>query len=110
MGIRPCKKRDAIMKRSALGSIVAAILLTVSLSGSAFAQGKPKKPAKEKEAAADTGAAKTKSYDFSGDDIDGDLVKPDGEFLDSRNFANRTSLIRIRSDFVREILKSAEDL
>ena len=53
---------------------------------------------------------KEKTYDFSGDDIDGDLIKPDGDFVDSRGFADRTSLIRIRKDFIKEILKSAEDL
>jgi hypothetical protein len=54
--------------------------------------------------------AKVKSYDFTGDDIDGDLVKPDGVQVDTRVFASHTSLIRIRKDFIKEILKSAEDL
>jgi hypothetical protein len=55
-------------------------------------------------------APKTKSYDFTGDEIDGELVKPDGDFLDTRKFANHTSLIRLRTNFIKEILKSAEDL
>ncbi len=53
---------------------------------------------------------KVKTYDFSGDDVQGDLLKPDGESIDARAFASHTSLIRIRTDFIREILKSAEDL
>lgn len=53
---------------------------------------------------------KTKTFDFSGDNIDGELVKPDGDFVDPRKFANHSNLIRIRKDFIREILKSAEDL
>ncbi len=53
---------------------------------------------------------KVKTFDFSGDDIDGELVKPDGEFVDPRQFASHTNLIRIRKDFIREIIKSAEDL
>jgi len=53
---------------------------------------------------------RVKTYDFTGDEIDGDLVKPDGEFVDTRKFATHTSLIRIRKDFIREIVKSAEDL
>ena len=44
------------------------------------------------------------------DDIDGELVKPDGEFVDPRQFASHTNLIRIRKDFIKEIVKSAEDL
>lgn len=53
---------------------------------------------------------KVKTFDFSGDDIDGELVKPDGEFVDPRKFASHTNLIRIRKDFIKEIVKSAEDL
>lgn len=53
---------------------------------------------------------KVKTYDFSGDTIDGELLRPDGDVVDTRKFANHTSLIRIRKDFIKEILKSAEDL
>lgn len=55
-------------------------------------------------------AAKTKVYDFSGDTIEGDLVKPEGSTVDARDFAKHTSLIRIRTNFIPEIIKSAEDL
>ena len=55
-------------------------------------------------------AAKTKVYDFSGDTIEGDLVKPEGSTVDARDFAKHSSLIRIRKDFIPEIIKSAEDL
>jgi hypothetical protein len=71
----------------------------VGLSGTAFAQ------AKKGEA-----AAKVKVYDFSGDTIEGDLVKPEGSTVDARDFAKHSSLIRIRKDFIPEIIKSAEDL
>ncbi|ACY18107.1 hypothetical protein [Haliangium ochraceum] len=75
-----------------------ALSLVVGLSAStAFAQ----------EAGADQ---KVKSYDFSGDTIDGDLLSPDGDVVEARVFANHSSLIRIRTDFLKEILKSAEDL
>lgn len=53
---------------------------------------------------------KVKVYDFSGDTIEGDLVKPDGSDLNARDFAKHSSLIRIRKDFIPEIIKSAEDL
>ena len=55
-------------------------------------------------------AAKVKVYDFSGDTIEGDLVKPEGSTVDARDFAKHSSLIRIRKDFIPEIIKSAEDL
>ena len=51
-----------------------------------------------------------RTFDFSGDTIDGDLMRPDGDFIDTRDFAQHTSLIRVRVDFIREIVQSAEDL
>jgi len=58
----------------------------------------------------DKGGGKVKVYDFSGDTIEGDLVKPEGSTVDARDFAKHSSLIRIRKDFIPEIIKSAEDL
>lgn len=85
--------------RAVLASIVTVIALSfVAPATSAHAQ------------AQNNNNQKVKTYDFSGDTIDGDLVKPDGEMVDTRSFANHSSLIRIRKDFIREILKSAEDL
>jgi hypothetical protein len=55
-------------------------------------------------------AGKVKVYDFSGDTIEGDLVKPEGSTVDARDFAKHSSLITIRKDFIPEIIKSAEDL
>jgi hypothetical protein len=55
-------------------------------------------------------AGKVKVYDFSGDTIEGDLVKPEGSTVDARDFAKHSSLIKIRKDFIPEIIKSAEDL
>ena len=82
------------MKRNLVASILAGLFLSVAIPSNSFAQEKPK----------------VKTFDFSGDDIDGELVKPDGEFVDPRQFASHTSLIRIRQDFIKEIIKSAEDL
>ena len=69
-------------------------------TGTAFAQ--------KKGGGADQ--AKVKVYDFSGDTIEGDLIKPEGSTVDARDFAKHSSLIRIRKDFIPEIIKSAEDL
>ena len=62
------------------------------------------------EAQTEADKQKVKTYDFSGDNIDGELIKPDGEMFNVQGFASHTSLIRIRQDFIREILKSAENL
>jgi hypothetical protein len=69
-----------------------------------------KKPAPPAAANGGGGNGKVKTYDFSGDTIEGDLVKPEGSTVDARDFAKHSSLITIRKDFIKEIIKSAEDL
>ncbi len=86
------------MKRALFASIIAALALAFAAPG--VAQAQKKKDSK----------AKVKTYDFSGDTIDGALVKPDGVEVNARTFASHTSLIKIRTNFIKEILKSAEDL
>jgi hypothetical protein len=81
--------------------LASALVLVLFTAGVAAAQPKP---------AGGKDAGKTKVYDFSGDTIEGDLVKPEGSTVDARDFAKHTSLIRIRKDFIPEIIKSAEDL
>jgi hypothetical protein len=99
------KRSLSLTKIAACLSIAGAIALGSPVA--ALAQGKGK--AKAKPAKADE-PKKVKNYDFTGDEIDGDLVKPDGDFLDTRKFASHTSLIRLRKDFIKEIVKSAEDI
>ena len=66
--------------------------------------------ADDKKGGGGGGGGKVKVYDFSGDTIEGDLVKPEGSTVDARDFAKHSSLITIRKDFIPEIIKSAEDL
>ena len=82
-----------------LKTVLAALVL-VSFAGPVAAQPKPK---------ADT-KPKVKVYDFSGDTIEGDLIRPEGSTVDARDFSKHSSLIRIRKEFIDAILKSAEDL
>jgi hypothetical protein len=82
-----------------------ACLALVLVGGVATAQ-----PAAKPAPAAPKSDGKTKVYDFSGDTIEGDLVKPEGSTVDARDFAKHASLIRIRTDFIQQIIKSAEDL
>jgi hypothetical protein len=82
----------------------AAVLALVVAVGSASADDKKGAPA------ADKGNGKVKVYDFSGDTIEGDLIKPEGSTVDARDFAKHSSLITIRTNFIKEIIKSAEDL
>lgn len=95
---------------SAVASTVVVSVLVLA-APSAFAQGKPAaKPAAGAAAAPAASGNKVKNYDFSGDDIEGEIVKPDGEDLNARKFAEHASLIRVRTDFIREIVKAAEDI
>jgi hypothetical protein len=94
---------NRITTRTTLAAIIAAGSLLLA-TATASAQQKPKAGGGGKP------PERVKTYDFTGDDIEGDLVKPDGEFVDTRKFATHTTLIRIRKDFIREIVKSAEDL
>jgi hypothetical protein len=47
---------------------------------------------------------------FEDDLISGDLVRPDGENIQVTKRGGRSSLIRIRQNFIPEMLKSVEDL
>lgn len=49
-------------------------------------------------------------YDFDDDVVEGELQRPDGEFIDTNRKAKHSSLIKIRENFIPEMLKSAEDI
>ena len=87
------------------GLIVAALAVVLVSTGTAGAQ---EKKGGGGDKAGST--AKVKTYDFSGDTIEGDLIRPEGTTVDARDFAKHASLIKIRKDFIQEIIKSAEDL
>jgi len=95
--------------RKVIGALFALGLIGgVALADDPDAGGKKNAPAPKGGNAGGNG--KVKVYDFSGDTIEGDLVKPEGSTVDARDFAKHGSLIRIRKDFIPEIIKSAEDL
>ncbi len=53
---------------------------------------------------------KTCVLDMGTETLEGTVVKNDGERVDLIDFGKQTSLIRIRRDFIVEIIRSAEDL
>ncbi|MFL5319865.1 MAG: adventurous gliding motility protein CglF [Myxococcaceae bacterium] len=53
---------------------------------------------------------KTTSYDFEDDTIEGDLTKPDGEYVEARKKVQHSNLIRIREDFKEEVMQSVGEL
>lgn len=73
-----------------------ALLLTLGL-GAAQAQEAPAGGAAPAGAASGPGGVQYKqktTYDFDDDTVEGDLVRPDGEMIDSRNKAKHSSLIK----------------
>jgi hypothetical protein len=86
------------------------VFAVLALSGVVSAQ-KAAAPAAKPAAGGDNVQYKSKTvYDFDDDIVEGDLVRPDGEFVDSRKAAKHSSLIKIRENFIPELLKSAEDI
>lgn len=99
-----CSEAEPKKGSSIMRNFVITLASLALLAGTALAQpkGNDKAPA--------GGSGKVKVYDFSGDTIEGDLIKPEGSTVDARDFAKHSSLITIRKDFIPEIIKSAEDL
>jgi len=54
--------------------------------------------------------SKVKEYDFEGDTITTEALKPDMGIIDVLSKRKKESLVEIRTDFLKEIIKSAEDL
>jgi len=67
----------------------------------AFAQ-TPKKGAKTEE--------KVREMDFEGDVVEATFLRPDQGVAEALVRRSKSSLIQVRTDFVDEILRSAEDL
>lgn len=54
--------------------------------------------------------AKETVLDFEDDTIQGDLTRPDGEFVDARTRVNHSNLIRVRKNFRDKVLESVGEL
>jgi len=81
------------------GKIAVALILVVSLSATtAFAAPPTEKSAEDKE------------FNFETDEVTVDLLKPDAVMVEVLKEKARKSLIKIRMDFIKEIVRSAEDI
>jgi hypothetical protein len=98
------------MKR--LGSLfLACVLLMVFASSAAAQDGIP--TAGEATGGTEGGGVEYKketTYDFDGDDVEGNLVKPSEANIGGEQRGKTSSLIKIRQDFIPEMMKSVEDL
>ena len=89
--------------------LVAAIVAVAFVATSAYAQDQPDDVVQDPDNP-NVVYKKTTEYDFEDDVVEGSFVRPEGEYLDARRAARHSSLIRIRENFVPEMLKSAEDI
>lgn len=84
------------------------VLVGLSLAGSVFAQEEP--------AAAPAGGddkvmyQKTTIIDFSDVTITGELTKPEGSYLMNKKKAQFDLLIRVRDNFLPEMIKTVDNL
>ena len=85
-------------------SILCLLIATVSL-----AEAEPKKKTRRTKAKKETVTKPAKNYDFLADDIDGSRVMPDNTTVFGITNLKHKSLIRVRSHFIAEIIKTAED-
>ncbi|MBS2032088.1 MAG: adventurous gliding motility protein CglF [Deltaproteobacteria bacterium] len=81
--------------------IVALSLLSSSV---AFAGGRPP------PAGATVTYEKKTVINFEDDTIQGDLTKPDGEYVESRKKVRHSNLIKIREEFKDKVLQSVGEL
>lgn len=53
---------------------------------------------------------KTTEFSFEDDTIEGDLTKPDGEYVEARKRVKHSNLIRIREEFKDKVMQSVGEL
>ncbi len=76
------------------------MLLGLPLSAGAQERGKDQPKSAEKKTV----------IDFEEDTIEGDLKRPDGEYVESRRRVDQTSLIKIRENWREKVMQSSGDL
>lgn len=68
--------------------------------------------AQDKKGAAGAGVTykKQTEYSFDDDTIEGDLSKPDGEYVEARKTVKHSNLIKIREEFKDKVMQSVGEL
>lgn len=54
--------------------------------------------------------SKTTTISFEDDTIEGDLTKPDGEYVEARKRVKHSNLIRVREEFKEKVMQSVGEL
>ncbi|MBL9099949.1 MAG: hypothetical protein JNL82_03270 [Myxococcales bacterium] len=87
---------------------LATLLTTLLASTNAWAA--PSDTDADSAAAKGKGAGGTTVYDFDDDNVDGELLSPEGANIASRGRTKHASLITIRPHFIPELIKMAQDV
>ena len=66
--------------------------------------------ADDKEKEGNVKYAKTQTINFEDDTIEGDLTKPDGEYVEARKKVKHSNLIKIREEFKDKVMQSVGEL
>lgn len=82
--------------------LVALVALALPLAGSAQAKKDAPAPKVEYE--------KKTVINFEDDTIQGDLTRPDGEYVEARKKVQHSNLIKIREDWREKVLHAPDDL
>ena len=98
-------RRNHLMRLAGLGLFAGiALLVLAPLAGLA----------QEKTEAAPAGAKveyeKKTVINFEDDTIEGDLKRPDGEYVEARQKVEHSNLIKIREDWREKVMQSSGDL
>jgi hypothetical protein len=67
-------------------------------------------PAAFAQDAAGGGAKKNSVIDFEEDTIEGDLTRPDGEYIEVSKKVKHSNLIRVREEFKDKVMQSVDEL
>lgn len=78
------------------------LLAAFAVASTAFAQ--------DKGGEGNVRYAKTTEINFEDDTIEGDLTKPDGEYVEARKRVAHSNLIRIREEFKDKVMQSVGEL
>jgi hypothetical protein len=66
--------------------------------------------AQDKKAGENVTYKKTTEFSFEDDTIEGDLTKPDGEYVEARKKVKHSNLIKIREEFKDKVMQSVGEL
>ena len=104
------EKKESVMKSMLIRSWVALVAAVVMLGVAGVAVAQEAAPPAGKEGGEQTVYKKTTIIDFSDVTITGELTKPEGSYLMNKKKANFDLLIRVRDNFLPEMIKTVDHL